>query len=87
MILTWLNDLARVRFNKQLPVIQMCQHKLEATESLGKRKGMLVKDIITLSLELGMILLLEDENNVTCNCIRLQAQTLVSNPKDKQAYN
>jgi len=53
----------------------MCQHKLEATKSLGKREGVLIEEVITLSLELGMILLLEHKNNVTCLCIRLPAQT------------
>jgi len=52
----------------------MCQHKLEATESLSKREGMLIEDIITLSLELGMNFLLENKNDITCNCIRLQTQ-------------
>jgi hypothetical protein len=34
----------------------------------------LIKKVITLSLELGVILLLEDEYNVSSDSIRLQAR-------------
>lgn len=52
----------------------MCENKLEPTESLSQRQCVLIKKVITLSLELGVILLLEDEYNVSSDSIRLQAR-------------
>ena len=52
----------------------MCKNKLEPTESLSQRQGVLIKEIIALSLEFGVILLLEDKYNVSSDSIRLQAR-------------
>jgi hypothetical protein len=52
----------------------MCKNKLEPAESLSQRQGVLIKEIIALSLEFGVILLLEDEYNVSGDSIRLQAR-------------
>lgn len=52
----------------------MCKNKLEPTESLCQRQGVLIKEIITLSLEFRVILQLEDKYNVSSDSIRLQSR-------------
>ena len=52
----------------------MCKNKLEPTESLSQRQGVLIKEIIALSLEFGVILLLKDEYNVSGDSVRLHAR-------------
>ena len=60
----------------------MSQDKLEPTESFCKREGVLDKEIISLSLELWVLLLLNDEHYISSDCIRL-----FSNQHRKSAEN
>ena len=68
---TWLDNLPGTGFDEKLPFVQMGQDKLEPTEGFCKREGMLHKEIISLSLELWVLLLLNDEHYITSDCIRL----------------
>lgn len=69
--LTRLDNFTRVGFDEQLPAVQMSEHNLEATKGLGEGQGVLVEEVIALSLELGMLLLLKDEDYVASDGIRL----------------
>ena len=79
---TWLDNLPGTGFDEKLPFVQMGQDKLEPTEGFCKREGMLHKEIISLSLELWVLLLLNDEHDITSDCIRL-----FSNQHRKSAEN
>jgi hypothetical protein len=59
-----------------LSVIQVSQNKLEATKRLSEGQGVLVEEVITLSLELGMLLLLEHKNDVSSHSIRLHIRKI-----------
>lgn len=69
--LTRLDNFTGLGLDKQLPVVQVSENKLEATKGLSEVQGVLVEEVISLSLELGMLLLLEDEDNVSSDSIGL----------------
>ena len=71
MILTWLDDLSRVRLDQQLPSVQVSQHELKAAESLGERQVVLDEKIISFYNEPRVILLLNHEQDNTRDSIRL----------------
>jgi hypothetical protein len=73
---TRLDNFTRIRFDEQLSVIQVSQNKLEATKRLSEGQGVLVEEVITLSLELGMLLLLEHKNDVSSHSIRLHIRKI-----------
>lgn len=65
----------------------MRQHKLEATQRFGEGESMFIEKIITLSLKLGMLFLLEDKHNITGDTVRLQThKQLVSTQGKGQTY-
>lgn len=76
--LTRLDNFPWLGFNEKLPAVEVSQGKLEATECFTKRQGMFNKQIITLPLKLGVLLLLQDKHYVPGNCVRLQYSKLSS---------
>jgi hypothetical protein len=78
---TRLHNFARVRFDQQLPVIQVSQNKLEATQRFSQGQCVLVEEVIALSLELGMLLLLENKDDISSGSIRLHTSTRQLEPK------
>jgi hypothetical protein len=56
--LTRLDDFTRVGLDEQLPAVQMSKNILEATKGFSEGQGMLIEEVIALSLELGVLLLL-----------------------------
>ena len=65
----------------------MGQDELEPTKSFSERYGMLIEEIIALSLELRVFLLLDDKYNVSSNSVRLKTKHTVSLWTSKQSYN
>ena len=49
----------------------MGQNKLEAAERFSQGQSVLIEEVLALSFELGMLLLLEDKDDVSRDSIRL----------------
>ena len=60
-----------MRFDEELPAVQMRQYKLEAAERLHKGQRMFVEKVVTLPLKLRVFLLLQDKDNISCDSVRL----------------
>lgn len=69
--LTRFDYFARVGLDEKLPAIQMSQNILEAAQCFGEGQGVLIEEVVALSLELGVLLLLEDKDYVSSEGIRL----------------
>lgn len=72
---TWLDDFPRVSFDEKLPAIQMGEYELKSTESFSEGQCVLHKQIITLSLELGVVLLSQNKHYIPSDSIWLQKGT------------
>jgi hypothetical protein len=78
MPLTRFDNFTRVGLDEQLPAVQMSKNILEAAERFSEGQGMLIEEVIALSLELGVLLLLKDEDYVSSDRIRLHNKQRIS---------
>jgi hypothetical protein len=51
------------------------ENKLEATQRFSQGQCVLVEEVIALPLELGMLLLLENKDDISSDSVRLHTRT------------